>query len=528
MSNKLKTVEWEGNRLVHWMLAEIEEMRRNIVKMNIEDVTGEPLDNIDLVDEKKLVYENHIVDGLLPGNPSKLSIDSTIALMLNYGDFYLPEEAKQFIKECFENDALAPERLPDNEDLLESGKAILDAFMAAEYPYYAACALTGATFIECGWNVNVYNALEKNGGGVPGTAGWENCGEGLFGLTFWKQKEKIIKALGSTSPPVSSELSIYRLERCPQPYVHLCDLNEEYWCQMAKIYLGEIASKDNEILLREELTSDTEYLESLAAAYLWKAACGLEPEWEKAIETSEKYQATHTRQNNGKPAMNAFAQQLCVSVFLDKYIHGEENLSLYDIGIEFEVDLTNDGYKTSADNIRNSYKYGEGGSASGSSINGISGGNMTQQIKPLEPGLFKKNPKGWDIKKACEWINQNSTLYSQHACAKFVRMAIEAGGISTNGRPTWAWKYIDYLPTIGFEFLQKVKKEDAKTFNFEPGDIAVYQKNGNPDVPGHICMWTGQKWCSDFKQNNMIVYGNTPEAYVFRFKGATNSNEKNK
>lgn len=136
----------------------------------------------------------------------------------------------------------------------------------------------------------------------------------------------------------------------------------------------------------------------------------------------------------------------------------------------------------------------------------------------LDPGLFKKNPNGWDIKKACEWLHSHSSTTSQHACAKYVRMAIEAGGVSTDGRPNWAWKYIDYLPNIGFEFIGKVSRDKMKTFNAQPGDIAVYQKNGDPSVPGHICMWTGVQWTSDFKQSNMIVYGNTQEAYLFRFK----------
>jgi hypothetical protein len=53
-------------------------------------------------------------------------------------------------------------------------------------------------------------------------------------------------------------------------------------------------------------------------------------------------------------------------------------------------------------------------------------------------------------------------------------MAIEKGGISTNGRPRWAWKYINYLPTIGFKhILHHVR---GKT-EYVPmaGDIAVYK-----------------------------------------------------
>ena len=132
----------------------------------------------------------------------------------------------------------------------------------------------------------------------------------------------------------------------------------------------------------------------------------------------------------------------------------------------------------------------------------------------LDPSLFKRNPNGWNIQAACQWLITHSHASTQHACAKYVRQAIEAGGISTAGRPTWAWKYINYLPTIGFKYMGNFQNG----FKGEPGDIAVYMKNGNPNVPGHICMWTGVQWCSDFRQNSMIVYGGTKEAKVFRFE----------
>lgn len=145
-------------------------------------------------------------------------------------------------------------------------------------------------------------------------------------------------------------------------------------------------------------------------------------------------------------------------------------------------------------------------------------GGILDGVNDLNPGIFKKNLNGWDVRAACIWLHNNSGPVTQHSCAKWVRKAIEAGGISTAGRPAWAWKYIGYLPTIGFKLIAKVARSEMSMFTPEPGDIAVYQKGGNPNVPGHICMWTGAEWASDFKQTNMIVYPNTPIAYVFRFQ----------
>lgn len=144
----------------------------------------------------------------------------------------------------------------------------------------------------------------------------------------------------------------------------------------------------------------------------------------------------------------------------------------------------------------------------------------------LSPEAFKRNVDGYNIRSACEWLHSHSGRSSQHACAKFVRSAIDVGfGTNPNsnsytgakGRPNWAWKYINFLPKIGFKFIGKISRNQQASFRPEPGDIAVYQNAGNPNVPGHICMWTSAGWESDFKQNNMIVYSRTNEAYVFRF-----------
>ena len=142
-------------------------------------------------------------------------------------------------------------------------------------------------------------------------------------------------------------------------------------------------------------------------------------------------------------------------------------------------------------------------------------------VVSLDPGLFEKNPNGWNIQKACEWLHKSAANNSMHVCAKYVRMAIEVGGLSTNGRPSWAWKYINYLPKIGFKFLDRVNNSyqgEKGSYKPKPGDIAVYTQGNNTRVPGHICMWTGAEWASDFRQKNLIVYKDTPLAYIFRFE----------
>lgn len=114
---------------------------------------------------------------------------------------------------------------------------------------------------------------------------------------------------------------------------------------------------------------------------------------------------------------------------------------------------------------------------------------------------------------------------SQHVCAKYVRTFLEYGGLNTSGRPGLAREYTTYLPTIGFSHIGSLNSTDAQTqftnSGVQPGDIAVYQKPGAPSEPGHICMWTGQQWVSDFRQSHMSVYRSrgAVQAHIFRWSG---------
>lgn len=123
----------------------------------------------------------------------------------------------------------------------------------------------------------------------------------------------------------------------------------------------------------------------------------------------------------------------------------------------------------------------------------------------------------WDIKKSVDYLSKNALGKSIGCCAKYVRLAIEAGGLSTEGRPVSAYQYINFLPTIGFKQIKKItgktKQYNWSHTNAHPGDIAVM----NHGKHGHICMWDGKNWVSDFRQNNMWVYAGDGECVIFRY-----------
>ncbi len=106
------------------------------------------------------------------------------------------------------------------------------------------------------------------------------------------------------------------------------------------------------------------------------------------------------------------------------------------------------------------------------------------------------NKEGFDITAAVSHINANAEPRSIGYCAKYVRQAMEAGGLSTAGRPGSAKGYVTFLPSIGFT--------EISTSSYLPGDIVVFDAVPG-HVHGHIAMWTGSQWVSDFKQRSIIV-----------------------
>ena len=125
-------------------------------------------------------------------------------------------------------------------------------------------------------------------------------------------------------------------------------------------------------------------------------------------------------------------------------------------------------------------------------------------------------------------MGRKSVASTTHKCARYVRSAIDVG-FNTNpntnsytgahGRPEWAYNYSTFLPKIGFKKISTITSTEASGYVPQKGDIAVYKHGTDTNQPGHICMYTGTKWCSDFKQNNMYVYGRTytPEIDIFRY-----------
>jgi hypothetical protein len=107
---------------------------------------------------------------------------------------------------------------------------------------------------------------------------------------------------------------------------------------------------------------------------------------------------------------------------------------------------------------------------------------------------------GWDVKKAVTHLRKHARPSSGGQCAKFTREAIEAGlegGKVPRPSSRSAKDFGLGLQMAGFSELP------GMCGGFQAGDVAVIDGiNGHPD--GHMAMYDGQQWISDFPQNDYV------------------------
>lgn len=121
----------------------------------------------------------------------------------------------------------------------------------------------------------------------------------------------------------------------------------------------------------------------------------------------------------------------------------------------------------------------------------------------------------YDNVKAADYITTHTLKRSHTCCAWFVMKAMWAGGKPCVILPAFA--YSDYLPILGFG---KVNKDSYKPLK---GDIVVFP-HVKGHIYGHIAMWNGTQWISDFKQKGIIVSNSYKgcEYEIFRYNKKDN------
>lgn len=111
------------------------------------------------------------------------------------------------------------------------------------------------------------------------------------------------------------------------------------------------------------------------------------------------------------------------------------------------------------------------------------------------------------------WTRKSPTSKARN-CARAVRMAMEAGGLSTDGRPRYGGNYGPFLLSHGWKQLSSDVQPQA-------GDICVTHGLGKEGW-GHISMFDGQKWISDYVQNSWKQFSKAKlgtNTHFYRYKG---------
>ena len=102
-----------------------------------------------------------------------------------------------------------------------------------------------------------------------------------------------------------------------------------------------------------------------------------------------------------------------------------------------------------------------------------------------------------DLDAAIEHLQEKAQPKSLGFCARYVRQAINAGGLTLSSQPGSAKHYGPPLVAAGYSALP------AAGTAVQRGDIFVMQPANGPQGHGHIAMHDGTVWISDFKQRDM-------------------------
>ena len=126
---------------------------------------------------------------------------------------------------------------------------------------------------------------------------------------------------------------------------------------------------------------------------------------------------------------------------------------------------------------------------------GVSGGNSSVPSHIARYGNISEMTA-----KACKSLTVNSREKSVGKCARYVANALQAAGYKFNRQPSaYMYHTNGILSGMGFECIGRNNPQP------QPGDVCVINRfNGHPH--GHICMFNGQQWISDFRQRTPVPY----------------------
>lgn len=126
------------------------------------------------------------------------------------------------------------------------------------------------------------------------------------------------------------------------------------------------------------------------------------------------------------------------------------------------------------------------------------------------------NTYTFDADKAAQYMRDNSRDKSAHCCAWFTMRGLQAGGCPALILPA-QW-YSWFMPLVQFDEIS------ATNYHPQKGDVVVFERPAKYSWKkisqwwGHVAMYDGEQWVSDFKQNRMNPYRSEVPYRIYRFQ----------
>ena len=122
----------------------------------------------------------------------------------------------------------------------------------------------------------------------------------------------------------------------------------------------------------------------------------------------------------------------------------------------------------------------------------------------------------FDVERAAKHLTDNGQEKSTHCCAWYTMRALQAGGCPAIILPAQWYRY----------FMLLVQFEEIPQDGYVPqkGDVVVFERPTWRDCKqvshwwGHIAMYNGDQWISDFKQQKMNPYKKPVPYRIFRYR----------
>ena len=115
----------------------------------------------------------------------------------------------------------------------------------------------------------------------------------------------------------------------------------------------------------------------------------------------------------------------------------------------------------------------------------------------------------FNVEKATKHLTEHGLDHSTHCCAWYTMRALQAGNCPAIILPA-QW-YFYFMPLVKFKEVPK------SNYKAQRGDVVVFERPSGRWW-GHIAMYNGDIWISDFKQQHMNPYRKPIPYKIYRYQ----------